>query len=89
MANIKSAKKEMRKAARRATSNRSNRSRLHTALKKIRAMLSAKDAPGARSAWPKVMSILDRSVKAGILHHRTAARTKSRLASAVHRLQAG
>jgi small subunit ribosomal protein S20 len=85
MANTKSAQKEIRKTKRRTARNKANRSALRTAVKKFRALLAAKDFEKAASALPAVASLLDKSAKRGIIHHRNAARAKSRLSTALNR----
>ncbi len=76
MANIKSAEKRMRQAARRQTRNRGVRSRLRGAIKKYRA--GGDGDKGA--ALPATFSEIDRAKKKGVIHRNAAARYKSRLA---------
>ncbi len=76
MANIKSAEKRIRQAAKRSQRNRAAISRLRTAIKKHRLGASS-DRDGALSA---VYAEIDRARKKGTLHKNAAARYKSRLA---------
>ncbi len=76
MANIKSAEKRMRQAARRQTRNRGVRSRLRGAIKKYRTA----DESGKRAALPATASEIDLAKKKGVIHRNAAARYKSRLA---------
>jgi small subunit ribosomal protein S20 len=73
----KSAKKQMRQAKSRTARNRSQRSELRSALKKVR---SAADPKATAAAYQQAMKLLDRSGRKRIIHPNTAARQKSRLA---------
>lgn len=81
-----SAIRQMRKNERRREINRWNRSRLRTAIKKLRAALQAGATEEAQQLLPHTLSIIDKSVHKGILHRNAAARYKSRLMAQVHRL---
>ena len=74
MPNIKSAKKDMRKARAARVRNRAQRNALRTALKAAR---SASASPELRL---KAVSLLDRAARKGLIHKNAAARHKSRLA---------
>lgn len=76
MPNIASAKKNMRKSRAATARNRAQRSALRTALKKAR---DPQASPEARLAATK---LVDRAARKGLIHRNTAARHKSRLASA-------
>jgi small subunit ribosomal protein S20 len=89
MANHKSAEKRARQAERRRQINRRNRSRLRTAIKKLRAALAAGDQAAARTLLPETFSIIDKSIHKGIIHRNTAARYKSRLTARVNALLGG
>ncbi len=78
MPNHKSAKKRMRQNEKRRQINRNNRTRLRTAIKKLRAALSTEGAD-AQTLLPETMSMIDKSVQKGVLHKNAAARYKSRL----------
>jgi small subunit ribosomal protein S20 len=78
MANIKSAEKRMRQAARRQRRNRAVRTRLRSAVKAFRTS-EAKDREKKLSA---TASQIDRALKKGVIHRNAAARYKSRLARA-------
>jgi small subunit ribosomal protein S20 len=86
MANHKSAEKRARQIQRRNAINRRNRSRLRTAIKKLRAALAARDHETAQALLPKTISIIDKSIHKGVLHPNAAARYKSRLTSQVNAL---
>ena len=77
MPRTKSAKKQMRQAKGRTARNRSQRSALRTAVKKVR---SATDPKAARAAYLVAVKELDRAGRKRLIHPNTAARQKSRLA---------
>lgn len=79
MPNIKSAVKRMRQNKKRRMINRRNLSRMRTTVKKFRALLQEQKVDEARQMLPTVYSIIDRSVRKGVIHSNTAARYKSRL----------
>ncbi len=78
MPNHKSAEKRMRQNEKRRQINRNNRTRLRTAIKKLRAALSAEGAD-TQTLLPETISMIDKSVQKGVLHKNAAARYKSRL----------
>jgi small subunit ribosomal protein S20 len=79
MPNHVSAEKRMRQNEKRRLINRSNRSRLRTAIKKLRAAFSAQDQKELQALLPETISIIDKSVQKGIIHKNAASRYKSRL----------
>ena len=83
MPTLKSSRKRLRQNLRARARNRASRSILRTTLKKVR---SAPGKEEALSALPEAVSVLDRSVKKGILHRNTAARVKSKLVRQVNAL---
>ena len=85
MPNVKSAEKRMRTNEIRAERNRQYRSRLRTALKKVR---KADSAEVATQALHEVTSLLDRAARKRIIHPNKAARAKSRLSAFVRGLAA-
>jgi len=76
---IKSAAKRMRQGRARATHNRTHRSALRTALKKVRTATGAE----AAAAYAEAVKLLDRAGRKSIVHKNAAARQKSRLARLV------
>jgi small subunit ribosomal protein S20 len=78
--NIKSAEKRMRTSQARAERNRRARSRLRTALKKVRTAESQEDA---QTAFRSATALLDRAASRRLIHPNKAARAKSQLARAV------
>jgi small subunit ribosomal protein S20 len=79
MANHKSAVKRVRQTIKRTEVNRSNRSRVRTQIKKLRAALVGHDANLSQELLNPTISTIDKAVNKGILHKNTAARYKSRL----------
>ncbi len=79
MPNHKSAIKRVRQTEKRRAVNRSNRTRLRSAIKKLRTALTAGDATVLQQLLPETVSQIDKSVQKGILHRNAAARYKSRL----------
>jgi len=73
---IKSAKKRMRQARARTAQNRSQRSQLRTAIKRVR---QATDAESKAKAFAQAEQIIDRAGRKRLIHPNTAARWKSRL----------
>ncbi len=88
MANTQSAIKNIRKNERRRAINKSRVSALRTQIKKLRALVGAKDSQGASQQLVRTISVIDRSLRKGVLHQNTAARYKSRLTKAVRSLTA-
>jgi small subunit ribosomal protein S20 len=63
--------------------NRQGRSRIKTAIKDV---ASAKDKESATKALSDAVSVLDKSVKTGLIHRNNAANKKSKLAQIVNKL---
>ena len=80
MPKLKSAKKHHATSAKAYIHNRALRSRMRTALKKIR---QAPDRASAETALQAAISIVDRTTSKGIIHKNAAARYKSRLSRLV------
>ena len=83
MAHHKSAIKRVRQTIKRTAQNRSLRSDLRTVIKKFRSILEGGNIEQVREAYPGVQKNIDKAVTKGILHKRTGARYKSRLALSV------
>lgn len=88
MANTKSAAKNIRKSQRRRAINKARVSALRSQIKKLRTHLKAKDAEAASKELTRTVSVIDRSIRKGVLHKNTAARYKSRLTRSVRGLGA-
>ena len=76
MQQLKSAKKRLRTTARAHQRNRTIRSQMRTAIKRVR---SAPDKATAVTALQAAISVVDRTARKGIIHKNAAARYKSRL----------
>jgi small subunit ribosomal protein S20 len=89
MANTSSAKKAIRRDARRTAVNKARRSRIRTFWRKVEEAIAAGDAATAAAALREAESETSRGVTRGVLHKNTSARKVSRLASRVKALSAG
>ena len=87
MANHKSAEKRNRQNLKRNEINRSNRGRLRTQIKKLRAAIAGQDKPVSGELLNPTISLIDKAVNKGVIHKNTAARYKSRLSKHVAELQ--
>ena len=84
MANIKSAKKRILVAKTRNERNKSIKSAVKTAAKKVDAAVAAKDKEAASAALLAATSTIDKATSKGVYHKNTASRKVSRLAKAVN-----
>jgi len=84
----KSVLKNIRHAERRAAINRMNRTRVRTAIRRMRAALGSADAAGAAKLASDTFSEIDKAVRKRSLSENTANRYKSRLALAMNALNA-
>jgi small subunit ribosomal protein S20 len=80
---IRSAKKAHRQAGQRTERNRAQRSRLRSAVKRVR---TATTAAAATTAYATAVRLLDRAARTRLIHPNNAARHKSRLAAFIKRL---
>jgi small subunit ribosomal protein S20 len=87
MPNTASAKKRMRQDAVRRARNRSIKSGLRTQARKVREAITAKDLEKSQTEFRLLVKKLDRAAARNVIHGNTAARTKSRLSSAVKALK--
>lgn len=83
MANTRSAEKRMRQDRKRNVHNRTQRSRLKTAIKKVS---SETDPQKAEAELKQAAAMLDRMASRRLIHPNKAARKKSQLARAVKKL---
>jgi small subunit ribosomal protein S20 len=86
MANTSSAKKAVRKIARRTAINRSRRSKLRTFVRKVEDALAAGDSAVAAAALQQAAPIVMRAAQLGVIHKNTASRKVSRLTARVKAL---
>jgi small subunit ribosomal protein S20 len=87
MANHFSALKRARQTETRTQRNRSNTSRLRSALRAMREALTKGDRTTAQQVFRSTVSALDKAIQKGILHENTAARYKSRLSARLNALK--
>ena len=86
MANIKSAKKRILVNRTRADRNKSIRSKVKTAIRKVDAAIASKDSDAAAVALKNAISELDKAQRKGVYHKNTVSRKISRLTVAVNKL---
>jgi len=84
MAQHKSAKRRARASRRRAERNAAWKSRMRTAIKRIR---SAKEKTKAAAELNRTVKLLDQLAARGIIHRNQAANRKSRLTKFVNSLK--
>ncbi|MCT7374529.1 30S ribosomal protein S20 [Chelativorans salis] len=88
MANTTSAKKAVRKIARRTAVNKSRRSRVRGFIRKVEEALAAGDKEAAQNALKAAQPELMRAASKGVVHKNTASRKVSRLSQRVKTLGA-
>ena len=79
----KSAFKRLRQTETRRQRNIHYRSRMRSAIKKVRTALEANDVAAAQTALVEATKIIDSTQSKGVIHRRNASRTISRLTRAV------
>lgn len=79
MANTRSAKKRIRQNERRRVRNKAVRTRTRSFIKRAQLALEEGNPETAAAAVKVAVSEIDRAKSKGVLHHRNAARRKSRL----------
>jgi small subunit ribosomal protein S20 len=80
MANTKSAKKNIRKTARRTEQNKALHTRLKTLAKQARATAAGSDPAKAKEAARVFIAAMDKAAKKGIIHGNKVSRAKSAMA---------
>ena len=88
MANTASAKKAVRKIARRTEVNKARRSRVRTYIRKVEEAIAGGDKEAAAAALKVAQPEIMRSVSKGIMKKNTAARKVSRLAASIKKIGA-
>lgn len=86
MANIKSAKKRIKVIATKTARNKSIKSRVKTAIKKVDAAILANNKELAIVELKNATKVISSAQSKGIFHKRTASRKISRLTVAVNKL---
>lgn len=88
MANTSSAKKAVRKTARRTEINKARRTRMRTEVRKVEEAIAAGQKEAALEALRTAEPILARTAQKGVIHKNTASRKISRLAARVKSMPA-
>jgi len=86
MANTKSAKKAARQIARRTVVNKSRRSRVRNAVRKVEEAIASGDRARALAAMAEAEPALVRAARKGVVHRNTAQRKVSRLTHRIAKL---
>ncbi|MDP9120186.1 MAG: 30S ribosomal protein S20 [Acidobacteriota bacterium] len=87
MANTKSAEKRNRQNTELRLRNRGQRSRLRTAIKRLRSVVASGDAAAAKELLPQTLGIIDATAQKKVIHPNAASRYKSRLTRHVGELK--
>ena len=87
MANIKSQIKRNRTNEIARLRNKSAKSAVRTAMKKVRTAVEAKDLAAAEANLQQALCLIDKTVSDGIQHKNTAARQKSEMQRLVNSLK--
>ena len=83
MANTRSAKKMVRKIARRTEVNTARRSRMRTFIRKVEEAIASGDKAAAQDAFKQAQPEIMRAASKGVLHKNTSSRKISRLSARV------
>ncbi len=83
MANHKATKKDVRQASKRRERNRYNGKTTRNAIRDLKEL---KDNNAATEQLPKVVSLIDRLAKTGVIHKNKAANLKSKLTKKINAL---
>ena len=86
MANTRSAKKMVRKIARRTEVNTARRSRVRTYVRRVEEAIASGDKAAAEAALREAQPEIMRAVTKGVMHKNTSARKMSRLSARVKAL---
>ena len=86
LAKIKSAKKRILVNRTKADRNKSIRSSVKTAIKKVYAAIDSNDTEAAKAALVEATSIIDKAETKGVYHKNNASRKISRLSKAVNKM---
>jgi small subunit ribosomal protein S20 len=83
LANTRSAEKRNRQTQKRRLRNQAVRTRVKSAVRKVRESLERGEGTEAKTAFAAASRLLDQAAAKGVLHRNTASRRISRLAKAV------
>ena len=90
MANIKSQEKRIKQNEKQRQANSQVKSSIRTATKKVAKLTDSKDEKDIsliNTQFVRFVKLIDTAARKGIIHKRTAARKKSRLAKRINKLQ--
>lgn len=88
MANTPSAKKAVRKIARRTAINKTRRTNMRTFIRRVEEAIAGGDANTAKEALAAAQPVIMRAAQKGIIHKNTASRKVSRLSKRVKAVSA-
>ncbi len=88
MANIRSAKKRIRRTSRQVVVNRNRVGGVRTSIKKVEQAILDGDVVAAKSAFQVAQPMIMRGAQKGIMHRNKASRTLSRLSARIKAIQA-
>ncbi|MEO1101063.1 MAG: 30S ribosomal protein S20 [Pseudomonadota bacterium] len=83
MANTRSAKKMVRKIARRTEVNTARRSRMRTFVRRVEEAIESGDKTAAQAAFKEAQPEIMRAAGKGVLHKNTSSRKISRLSARI------
>jgi ribosomal protein S20 len=86
LANIKSAKKRIKVAAKKTLRNKMITSRVKTLVKKVVSAVALSDNEAAKVALAPAVAAIDKAANKGVYHRKTASRKISRLTKSVNKL---
>jgi len=79
MANHVSALKKHQRDQKRRMINKINKTKMRNKVKTLRKLVASGNVEEAKTMLPAVLSIIDKTVSKGTIHHNTGSRYKSRL----------
>ena len=85
MANHKSALKKHQRDEKKRLINKMNRSKMRNRIKKLNKVLQAGEQDAVKELFPRVMSIIDKTIIKGTIHKNTGSRYKSRITQRVRK----
>ena len=88
LANIKSAKKRVLVNQTKATRNKSIKSKVKTAIKKVDVAVQDKDVEAAKAALQVAITEISKAGSKGVYHKKTVSRKISRLTKTVNAIEA-
>ena len=88
MANVKSAKKRILVNQTKAARNKSIKSKVKTAIKKVDVAVQDKDAEAAKAALQVAITEISKAGSKGVYHKKTVSRKISRLTKTVNAIEA-